>query len=60
MISSFFASNSNETTGALTMSGHHDNAPQRTPIVPAAPEHDVHDVLQGTITWDQYHASRAA
>lgn len=30
------------------------------PVAPAAPEHDVHDVLLGTITWDQYHASRAA
>lgn len=40
------------------MSG--ENEQHRTPIVPAAPEHDVHDVLQGTITWDQYHASRAA
>lgn len=40
------------------MSGHNDNQP--TPIAPAAPEHDVHDVLQGIITWDQYYASRAA
>lgn len=23
----------------------------------AAPQPDVHDVLQGTITWDQYHAN---
>lgn len=37
-----------------------DNESQRSPIVPAAPEHDVHDVLQGAITWDQYHAFRAA
>ena len=37
-----------------------ENESQPTPIVPAAPEHDVHDVLQGTITWDEYHASRSA
>ena len=42
------------------MSGRTDDQPQRTPIVPAMPEHDVHDVLQGTITWDQYYGSDAA
>jgi hypothetical protein len=41
------------------MSGH-DDQPQRTPIAPVQPEHDVHDVLQGIITWDEYHASASA
>ena len=36
------------------MSGRSEDQPHRTPIVPELPEHDVHDVLLGSITWDQY------
>lgn len=42
------------------MACQHENEQKRTPIVPVEPEHDVHDVLLGTITWDQYDRAKVA